>query len=302
MSDEELRHEFNFDPAYFDLDETNEAIDSWLEAPAGFAPAGPLPELFGFDLETRALLSRFPRFKHILNECTDEDGRTEIIRRLQLLTPDSSEASRPVPDEAELTDSLSAVQLLLDEIGTGVRLTGAGYLPPKIALRLGEELGLRNFELSSGGESKMLAVQHVREALQQAGLLRKYKGDLLLTKAAKDGREATPHLWNHLAARLLPTEPSARSFAHDAALLSLLFAATSDGGFGLKTVAALLSASGWRVNHEPVRSHDVVFQGSWQTILLWYIAPRDQRAWFSNVVSPAASELARAALLTMKSL
>ena len=300
MTEQELLDEFDFDPAYFDLDEINEAIDSWLVAPAGFAPAGPVPELFGFDQETRTLIAQFPQFKSILNQCQDQQARSEMIHRLEILASDDPRSGRPVPEEPELVDSLSAVQLLLDEIGTGVRLTSAGYLPPKIAFRFGEELGLRDFELSTGGESKMLAVMHVREALQQVGLLRKYKGDLLLTKAAKDGRETTSLLWNHLAARLLPSEPSARTFSHDAALLSLLFAATSDDGFELQTVAELLTDSGWRVNHEPVERHDVVFQGSWQTILLWYIAPNAQRAWFSNIVSPSAAELARAALLTMK--
>ncbi len=127
-----------------------------------------------------------------------------------------------------------------------------------------------------------------------------YKGDLLLTKAAKDGLEAPPLLWNQLAKRLLPNSPSVRTFSHDAALLSLLFASTSDGSYGLTTVAEVISDSGWRVNDEPVQSYDVVFQGSWQTILLWYIAPKDRRQWFSNIVSPAAAELAQAALLGMK--
>lgn len=187
--------------------EINEAIDSCFEAPAGFAPSGPLPELFGFDLATREIISRFPQSKHILNECTDEQGRTEIIRRLELLTSDDPRSGRPEPEESELIESLSAVHLLLDDIGPGVRLTSAGYLPPQIALRFGEKLGLRDFELSTGGESKMLAVMHVREALQQAGLLRKSKGDLLLTKAANDGLDAPLLLWNQLAARLLPGRP-----------------------------------------------------------------------------------------------
>lgn len=79
-----------------------------------------------------------------------------------------------MPDESTLFESLSAVRLTLEEIDSGVKLTGAGYLPPKIAYRIGEELGLAGFELSSGGESKMLQVRHFRQVLQHAGLLRKY--------------------------------------------------------------------------------------------------------------------------------
>lgn len=205
-----------------------------------------------------------------------------------------------MPDESTRLGSLSAAQLMLDEIGTGVKLTGAGYLPPKIAYRVGEELGLEGFQLSSGGESKILQVSHFREALQHAGLLRKHKGELLPTRAAQDGLEDPPLLWDHLANRLLPRYPSDRTFSHEAALLSLLFAGTSDEAFDLETVANLLTESGWRLDNEPVERHDVVFRGSWQTTLLWYIAPKDQRSWFSNTVSPVASELARAALLGMK--
>lgn len=107
-------------------------------------------------------------------------------------------------------------------------------------------------------------------------------------------------LWNHLAERLLSREPPGRNFSHDAALLTLLFAATSDGDFDLYTVANLMTESGWRVNQELVRYHDVVFQGSWQTVLLWYIAPKDQCLWFNETLSPAETALARATLLGMK--
>lgn len=289
------------DPAFFDLDATNELIGHWLETPGGFAPAGSSPERLEIEHQEQALLQRFPQFRQVLDHCHRQDTRAEILHRLQELeTLVDVGAARLVPDESTLSESLGAVQSTLDEIGSGVKLTGAGYLPPKIAYRVGEALGLAEFQLSSGGESKMIQVLHFREALQHAGLLRKYKGELLLTKAAKDGLEATPHLWNHLAARLLPAETAQRSFAHDAGLLALLFAATSDGDFGLATVADLLTVSGWRINNEPVQRHDVAFQGSWQTILLWYVAPKDQRAWFSNIVSPAAAELVRAALIRMR--
>ena len=131
-----------------------------------------------------------------------------------------------VPDESTLFESLSAVRLTLEEIDSGVKLTGAGYLPPKIAYRIGEESGLAGFELSSGGESKMLQVRHFRQVLQHAVLLRKYKGDLLLTKAAKDGLEAPPLLWNQLAKRLLPNSPSGSFVSIASAKMLIAFGPT----------------------------------------------------------------------------
>jgi len=302
ITDPDYLAEFIRDPALFDLTPTNEIIGSWLETPPGFAPAGVIPGLSETEEQEHAQLRRFPQFRHILDHCYDEEVRLEITRRLQLLeSSDGAGTDRRIADDdSARLESLSAVQLLLDQIGTGVRLTKAGYLPPKIAVRIGEELGLFGFQLASSGESKMLQVVDFRTALQHVGLLRKDKGDLVLTKAGKDGLEAPPLLWNHLVARLLPRNPSTRTFSHDAALLVLLFAATSGGDLNLEAIAQLMTALGWRVDGVPATKYDVVFQGSWQTVLLWYIAPKDQRLWFKSTVSSAASELARGALLRMK--
>ena len=298
ISDAEYLAEFFKDPAFFDIEATNELIGSWLETPAGFAPAGSNPSLTESAEAEHAQLLRFPQFRAILDHCYDPQARHQITSRLQQL--ETAHHQDILPDEAVRLESLSAVQLFLDQVGTGVKLTSAGYLPPKIAYRIGQELGLWGFQLSTGGESKMLQVMDFRAALQHVGLVRKYKGGLVLTKAGKDGLEVPPLLWNHLASRLLPRDTTSRNFAHDAALLVLLCAATSDGALDLDMVANVMTASGWRVNDESVEKHDVVFQGSWQTVLLWYIAPKDERLWFKSTVSPAAAEIARAALLRMK--
>lgn len=300
-ADGEFLAEILEDPSYFDLDATNELIRSWLATAPGFAPAAALSSLPAAEQEEYALLLRFPQFRHIVDYYYNQETRAEIISRLQRLEPSAGAAtSDALLDASTLQASFSAVQLMLDEVGDGIRLTKAGYLPPKIAFRIGEELGLKGFWLSSGGESKMLEVIEFRAVLQHVGLFRKHKGDLLPTKVAKNARADRSRLWKHLASRLLPPESSDRTFAHDAGLLTLLIAATPDDDVQLNTVAELMTQSGWRVNYAPVEDHHVVFQGAWQPKLLWYVAPKEQRQWFSNSISPVASELARAALLGMK--
>lgn len=300
ITDPKYLAEFIEDPTSFDLAATNESIESWLETAAGFAPAIAASHLPEEDRTEHAMLLRFPQFRHVLDHSYDPQVRLEVTGRLEQLAASAEIADHDDPAESSRLESLSAVQSFLDSLGNGVKLTGAGYLPPKIAYHIGQELGLRGFELSTGGESNMIQVMRFRDALQHAGLIRKYKGDLLPTKAGKDGREELPLLWNHLVRRLLPRTTSELTFGHNAGLLTLLCAATSHGELNLELAATLMTDTGWRVNNGPVETHDVVFQGAWQAILLWYIAPKNERAWFSDMVSPAAAELARGALLQMR--
>jgi hypothetical protein len=72
---------------------------------------------------------------------------------------------------------------LLDRVGSdGIRLTGAGYLPPSHVAAAVTELSLAAEWIGTGNrESQTLPVLHLRESAQKAGLLRKYQGKLLLT-------------------------------------------------------------------------------------------------------------------------
>ncbi len=288
------------DPALFELDVTNEAIEAWLATPAGFAPASLLSD---GDREEQSLLLRFPQFKEILDSYYYPDpARGEILDRLRTLkASEESEDSSRARDEAELRDVFGAVLYTLAGVGDRIKLTGAGYMPPKFAFDLAGELGLKGYELSRGGESKMPAVAHFREALQKAGLLRKVKGDLLPTRAGKDGREEPLWLWNHLADRMLPNPQPDRTFSHDASLLALLVAATSDGELDLALVARLLTESGWRFGSETVARHHIAFDRDvWQVVLLWYMGAAENRGWFPSSIDHAACDLARAALIGMR--
>ncbi len=288
------------DPSYFNVDETTAAINEALATPEGYAPASLLSEK---ENEEQDLLLRFPQFKEFVDACyyTPGDAQQDVYRRLRMVeSNEHGNESGFAGTEEEIHEAFGALLCLLDGVGSGIRLTNAGYLPPNLALAVADELGLKGHERSRTGESQMIQVAHLREAMQKAGLLRKLKGDLLPTKAAKDGREKPSRLWNHLADRLLPKVPKRRDFAHEAALVSLLVAATSDGEFDLDLVASMLSESGWRLGREPVTRYDIAFNDSvWQVVLLWFIAPKDERDWFPGRISPAAVHLAHAGLIGM---
>lgn len=299
------------DPAHFDLDHVNSSIRAWLDTPPGFAPQHLLTR---DEAHAQDALLRYPQFAPMIDApqaWAARDPLTERLHRLharefaadtgleELLAPDDRSITGPI-DDAVLHESLSAVQCLLDRVGTGVKLTQAGYLPVDVALDVADELGLTGYRRSTGGESKMHHVYAFREALQKVGLLRKSRGMLHLTQAGQHARTDQHFLWNHLADRMLPKPSARRDFAHDSALMVLLFAATSSGPFDLDEAAALLSAAGWSVDGTPVKAHTMVFAGAWQSYLLWYIAPRGEREWFAERLSPAAIHLAAAALAGME--
>ncbi len=83
---------------------------------------------------------------------------------------------------------------VLDRVGDeGIRLTGAGYLPPAHVEAAATELGLLEDWIGKGNrESQTLPVLHLRETATKMGLLRKHRGMLLLTAATLSARH-----WAH---------------------------------------------------------------------------------------------------------
>jgi hypothetical protein len=154
-------------------------------------------------------------------------------------------------DEPVLVDAETAVRMvrpyswLLDRVGAeGIKLTGAGYLPPAhveaatAALGLGEEwIGKGNREVQT------LPVLHLRESATKMGLLRKHHGMLLATSRGRELRGDPAGLWWHLAERM-PLR-SADRCETQAGLLLLAVIAAGISGDPDAVVARLLGAIGW---------------------------------------------------------
>ncbi len=154
--------------------------------------------------------------------------------------------ARPL-DAVAVADSLRAYQWFLDRAKDGgIPLTAAGYLKPfdveaasKVVPAMNDWIGKHNREV------QCYPLLLFRESLQSLGLLRKYKGALLLAKAGQAAQRDPEKLWEHLAARLIPkSEPM---FDVQATLLMLAFAATAAGSkLPFDTIAASLAELGWR--------------------------------------------------------
>lgn len=101
---------------------------------------------------------------------------------------EAARLDEPVLVEAETAAKMvRAYSWLLDHVGDqGIKLTGAGYLPPAhveavvAALDLGQEwIGKGNREVQTA------PVLHLRETATKMGLLRKHRGMLLATSRGR---------------------------------------------------------------------------------------------------------------------
>ncbi len=202
---------------------------------------------------------------------------------------------RAVPDEEALRASLKPFTWFLDRVGSnGIALTAAGYLKPADVEATAKFLPTMTGWIGKANrESETWPVLRFREALQSLGLLRKVHGNLRLTRAGKNAQEAWEELWNHLADRLVPTK---EGFETDATLLLLLCAATStDGELPLDSIAVALSHLGWQTGGgQPIQDH-ALYRLVATDVLRNMSGPEPElgQRWR---ISPAAAELARAAL------
>jgi hypothetical protein len=208
------------DPAAFDVAELDERLTS---------PAGGLVD-WGVRPDLVALLNQLQR---------TPVGDDFLARTLAIGTPEQ-------PDIATLRANLRAYQWFLDRAaGDGITLTGAGYLKPadveaasEVVPVVGDWIGKRN------REDLTIPMLEFRQSLQQIGLLRKYKGKLLLTKLGKAAQTDPVALWRHLADRLVDVKED--TFTIQARLLALLCLASEPEGRHDKRLAEALTYLGWR--------------------------------------------------------
>src|ERR1700687_4134475 len=125
---------------------------------------------------------------------------------------------------------VSPYSWLLDRVSAeGLKLTGAGYLPPAhveaatAALGLGEEwMGKGNREVQT------LPVLHLREWATKMGLLRKQHGMLLATSRGRRLRGDPARLWWHLAERMPPRSADRCETQAGLLLLAVIAGGVSD--------------------------------------------------------------------------
>ncbi|HQR81262.1 MAG TPA: plasmid pRiA4b ORF-3 family protein, partial [Actinomycetota bacterium] len=210
------------DPEHFDLDEINRTL---LDPLLLMHQAGVSPDLL-------AVLRRL-RFMPVTGP-------------LMTLGLELCEQGPPLSQE-DFDDLLRPVLWFLERAqGEGLPLTSAGYLKPgdveeasRVVPAAKHWIGRKN------RETQTAPVLWFREMLQSLGLLRKYRGRLLLTKAGARGLAEPDHLWGHIASRLIPRTPR---FDREASLLTLLWGTSLPDSVPGNIVIEAVAALGWKRN------------------------------------------------------
>ena len=248
-------------------------IARWLRAGA---PAGDVPEPFdnaehahdwlplGYDpdvfdaAEATAAMGRWARGEHLpwhglpdpladMITGLHGDGWAHVNPWLAALGP-------RLPVELGEQDVRRAARpwlAVLDAIGSGTKLTAAGYLPPSVVEQIADAAGVSDWWIGKANREDLTwPVAALRQAAQDVGLLRKAKGTMTPTARARavagDPRE--------MVVTVLSRLPLGKGFQVEAGWFALLGRAAGARGADLDAgVAQILTDRGWRADgHAPV--------------------------------------------------
>jgi hypothetical protein len=154
---------------------------------------------------------------------------------------------------------------LLDRVGVdGLPLTSAGYLKPDDVLACATELNMDKEWIGKfNREAQTFPVLSLRESAQKLGLLRKFRGRLVLTANGKKVSKDPVALWGYLSSKT----PFGDACERDAGIVALLITAAGQipdhSSFHLP-----LRALGW--GYSPIEPIDEsgAYQAARQTIAL----------------------------------
>ena len=263
------------DPAQFDLDEINQALnDPYLQLRDN-----------GTD----------PRLVEILNRLRYTPFGDNLVVRLTSLAQSRSEVS-----PAERSAALHPFLWFLDHVdGQGLPLTSAGYLRPDDVTALAAVIPtMADWIGTANRESHTYPVLSFRDSVQKLGLIRKYRGRLLLTKAGSSLRDNPDALWRYIAGRM----PIGKADSMDvpAGLLTLAVVATDPAVRPpLGHIAEALSDLGWRHSDRSPVSADAVRSAMEDTVRVLENITIGPRRWSERrAFSEVSAELARDALLS----
>jgi hypothetical protein len=179
---------------------------------------------------------------------------------------------------------------VLDAVGSGTKLTAAGYLPPVVVEQVAQAAGVTDWWIGKANREDLTwPVAALREAAQKVGLLRKAKGTLTPTARARAAADDPRELVTTVLGRL----PVGKGFEADAGWFALLGLATGATGTTLDmAVAQILTDRGWRTDSNAQISPTQAHRGARATL-----APLETMAGGFNKLDPALlARLARAIL------
>ncbi len=212
-----------WNPEHFELDEVNDALALAVAEPVSVS--GEFAEL-AESLEQQGVRV----LRHVLAQPASH-GSTEVSD----------------PDAVALTE---AYRIFLDVVGDGVKLTGAGYLPPSVVTEIGARTGLAEWWFGKvNREDKTPPIAHLRGTARALGLVSVRKGVLNPTAAGRRLQDKP----QALLARIIERLPLGKDrFDRQSGWLTLAFTGSEaplDGSWS--TVGELLYAIGWRYDGHP---------------------------------------------------
>jgi len=157
------------------------------------------------------------------------------------------------PDE--MTQALVPFQWMLDHARDGLTLTSAGYLKPADVVQLCDVLPAAHRWIGKKNrEDHTPPAWDFRLALTTCRLIRKHKGQLILTPGGRRAVTDPAYLWNYLAWQVIDT---GTDVIRQATILHLICLAA---GVRVRPdfIAAALNELGWRVGKDDfLEDHDV---------------------------------------------
>jgi hypothetical protein len=219
---------------------------------------------------------------------------------------EDADLGSPVEIDADTAaEMVSPYRWLLDRVGAdGIKLTGAGYLPPVHVEAAMADLALGDEWIGKGNrEVQTMPVLHLRESAQALGLLRKYRGTLLLTKRGQALRNDPLALWWHLAEQM--PQASKDTWETQARLILLATLAGQSTEDPNDTIADVLTAIGWRTSDGPPMTSWAASQAVWDTNMVLsrlgvFVIDRGISRWTEKPTQQGVA-FARAALTTWPS-
>lgn len=208
----------DFNPAEFDVDLTNE-------------------DLRDLEAGQHALDTLHPAVSELLTRSSASPGSP-----LDVLARAAASAHEELTED-DLNVTTARYRRMLTAVGGGLKLTAAGYLPPRLVSELYHDLSLDDEWWGKGNrEDQTLPVLTLRESATKLGLLRKDRGHLMVTKVGERLANDPAALLSHIASRL----PLGRPYEKDAGVVFLLLAAAGQNPLECRDMAAsLMSDVGW---------------------------------------------------------
>lgn len=248
-----------FDPATFDIAAANSLLDEWASqrSAAEKPPASDEPRAaasVGSELD--ALVQRM-----------HPDAQSPFRSYVRRAGADRAAHIEPV-DAAAMVEPYA---WLIRRVGLeGMQLSAAGWMQPAVVTDAMRELGWQDRWYGKfNREDQTMPIARLRASAQQLGLLRKLKGRLLLSVAARKLLDDPVALWRFLARALALKQPDEAS--RDATLLLAVELAAGERPKQddiYEAVAYGMGALGWRFDarSSPEESVGELTRDSWRTL------------------------------------